>query len=115
VETDPVRMLEVMLGIPGVRVVEIYQESSGLRVEIETSVTTATCPSCRGEAELDDLVTSDLGEHSAMGQSVHLEWLQRRWRCSMASCGGPSWVERDKGIEVFLARSAPRRSDRSKQ
>jgi len=114
-ETDPVRMLEAMLGIPGVRVAEIYEQPSGLRVEIETSVTTASCPSCGGEAELDDLLTVDLGEHSAMGQSVHLEWLQRQWRCSVAKCRAQPWVERDEGIEAFLARSSQRRTDRSKQ
>ena len=114
-ETDPVRMMEAMLGIPGVRVIEIYKEPERLRVEIETPASTATCPICGGEAELDDLQTVDLGEHSALGQCVHLEWLQRRWRCGVPKCRARSWPERDKGIEAFLVRSPHRRPDGSEQ
>jgi hypothetical protein len=47
VETDPVRMMETLLGIPGVRVVEIEEEPLRLRVEIETS---ATCRPVRNIA-----------------------------------------------------------------
>jgi transposase len=114
VETDPVHMMESLLGIPGVRVVEIEEEPPRLRVEIETSATTATCPICGFEAALDDVVTVDLGEHSALGQRVHLEWRKRQWRCEAPKCRARSWPERDKEIEAFLVRS-PHRMDRSKQ
>ena len=114
-ETDPLRMLETMIGIPGARVLEIYQEDEGLRVELETSTATAVCPICRGEGELDGLCTVDLGVHSSMGQPVHLEWVKRQWRCPSAACRARSWTESDKGFEEFLARSPHRRADRSEQ
>lgn len=50
-ETDPVRVMEVMLGIPGVRVTSVDAQPTGLRVELETSAISATCPICRNEAE----------------------------------------------------------------
>jgi hypothetical protein len=115
VETDPVRAMEMMLGIPGVRVIELDIQSSSLRVELETSATSATCPICRNEAESTGVEVVDLGVHSAMGQPMRLEWQQRQWRCPVAKCRARSWSERDKGIEEFLVRSPHRRTDRSEQ
>ena len=43
-ETDLVRAMEMMLGIPGVRVTELDIQPTGLRIELETSATAATCP-----------------------------------------------------------------------
>jgi transposase len=105
--------MEVMLGIPGVRVLTVEEQPGGLRIELEASVTTATCPICGGGAELQGVERVDMGVHSAMGQNVHLEWQQRQWRCPVATCRARSWSERDKGIEEFLARSSHRRTDRS--
>jgi hypothetical protein len=115
VETDPVRAMEMMLSIPGVRVTELDIQPTSLRVELETSATTATCPICRNEAEPTGVELVDLGVHSAMGQPMQLEWHQRQWRCPVAKCRARSWAERDKGIEEFLARSPHRRTDRPQQ
>jgi transposase len=107
--------MEMLLGIPGVRVTELDIQPKGLRVELETSATSATCPICRNEAESAGVEVVDMGVHSAMGQPMHLIWRQRQWRCPVAKCRERSWAERDKGIEEFLARSPHRRTDRSEQ
>jgi|NGEPerStandDraft_6_1074524.scaffolds.fasta_scaffold88388_2 hypothetical protein len=73
VEPVPVRMMEVMLGIPGVRLTGIDAQPTGLRVEFETSATSATCPICRNEVEPARVEVVDLGEPSAKGQCMHLE------------------------------------------
>ena len=72
-EPVPVRMMEVMLGIPGVRLTGIDAQPTGLRVEFETSDTSATCPICRNEVEPAGVEVVDLGEPSAKGQCMHLE------------------------------------------
>jgi transposase len=107
--------MEMLLGIPGVRVTELDIQPTGLRVELETSATSVTCPICRNEAELTGVEVVDMGVHSAMGQPMHLIWHQRQWRCPVTKCRARSWPERDKGIEEFLTRSPHRRADRLEQ
>ncbi|MHB8264037.1 MAG: hypothetical protein ACYDGY_09905 [Acidimicrobiales bacterium] len=111
---DPFCMCEVMLGIPGVRVLAIEETPNGLSVEIETSTTEAWCSICHGLAEAEDEVAVDLGEHFAMGQPVQLIWRQRQWRCTTPGCIG-AFVEKDEGIDTFLARSPHSGGNRSQQ
>jgi len=97
VESDPERVMELLLGIPGVRVLTVEVEPTGMHVDLETSATSAMCPICRNEAEPAGVEVVDLGVHSAMGQPMHLEWHQRQWRCPVVKCRARSWAERDKG------------------
>lgn len=107
---DPIRMVEVMLGIPGVRVLSAERGSGGLRVEIETSATEARCPVCDSPAEPAGRRVVELGVHSAMGQAIHLAFQQRQWRCPVPACAG-SFAEADEGIAAFLQRSPHRGAD----
>jgi hypothetical protein len=107
---DSIRMVEVMLGIPGVHVLSAESGSSGLRIEIETSVTEASCPVCDSPAEPAGRRLVELGVHSAMGQAIHLAWQQRQWRCPVPACAG-SFAEEDEGIAAFLQRSPHRGAD----
>ena len=65
-ETDPERMMELLLGIPGVRVLTVEVEPTGMQVDLETSAASAMCPICRNEAEPAGVEVVDLGVHSAM-------------------------------------------------
>ena len=114
-ETDPERVMELLLGIPGVRVLTVDVEPTGMSVDLVTSADSATCPICKNKAEFAGIEVVDLGVHSAMGQPMQLEWHQRQWRCPVAKCRARSWAERDKGIEEFLVRSPHRRTDRPEQ
>jgi hypothetical protein len=95
-------------------VLEIHQEADGLRVELETSAATATCPICRGEGELDGLSSEDLGVHSAMA-SPCISSGSSDGRCPAAACQAKSWTESDNGFEKVLARSPHRRANRPEQ
>lgn len=107
---DSIRMLEVMLGIPGVHVCSAGEVDGEARVEIETSLSAPRCPICGSPAEADGRELTDLGEHSAMGQPVHLVWQRRRWRCSKTSCA-VSFVEQGEEIATFQERSPHRGGD----
>ena len=107
---DSIRMLEVMLGIPGVHVCGAGEVDGEARVEIETSVSVSRCPICDSPTEVDGRELTDLGEHSAMGQPVHLVWKRRRSRCSKASCA-VSFIEQSDEIAAFQERSPHRGGD----
>ena len=111
---DSIRMLEVMLGIPGVHVCRTGEVDGEVRLWIETSVSAPRCLICDSPAEVDGRELTDLGEHSTMGQPVHLVWQRRRWRCSKTSCA-VSFVEQGEEIATFQERSPHRGGDALQQ
>ena len=107
---DSIRMLEVMLGIPGVHVCSTGEVDAEARIYIETSASAPRCPICDFPAEAAGRELTDLGEHSAMGHPVHLVWQRRRWRCSKTSCA-VFFVEQSEEIATFQERSPHRGGD----
>ena len=111
---DSIRMLEVMLGIPGVHVCRTGEVDGEVRLWIETSVSAPRCLICDSPADADGREFTDLGEYSAMGQPVHLVWQRRRFRCSKTSCA-VSFVEQGEEIATFQERSPHRGGDALQQ
>ena len=107
---DSIRMLEVMLGIPGVHVCSTGEVDAEARIYIETSASAPRCPICDFPAEAAGRELTDLGEHSAMGHPVHLVWQRRRWRCPKTSCA-VFFVEQSEEIATFQERSPHRGGD----
>jgi hypothetical protein len=118
VETDPIRMLGVMLGIPGASVVDGQKLPTGVWLAIETSQKSGRCPECGHPAAADGVEPNELGTFSAMGQAVTIEWRRQMWRCEFPGCPLEPFAEEDEGVTAFLARApqtgrTPARSDQS--
>ena len=92
-ERDSKAMAAMMLGIPGVRVLEIRDVSGEVRVELETIADEASCPSCGAVAEPCGSEVAGRPGLPAFGRPVLLAWRLREWRCSSATCSSSPWVE----------------------
>lgn len=103
-ETDPIRMVGAMFGIPGASVVDGEQVESGVRLVIETTQKSAACPSCGSRGMTDGKELSELGTFPAMGQPVTIHWRRRMWRCETPGCSIERFAEEDEGVTAFLAR-----------
>ena len=51
---DGIGLAEKMLGLPGLRVLEVEEGVGEVIVKVESTVTRAFCPSCRRRAESQD-------------------------------------------------------------
>ena len=104
-ETDAIRMLGAMLGIPGASVVDGEQLQAGIWLAIETAQKPANCPECGRPGAADGVEPYKLGTFSAMGQAVTIEWRCRVWRCESPGCSRDRFPEEDEGVTAFLARA----------
>ena len=86
-------MMEVLLGVRGVRVIGAVSEPEVFRAVVETRVEEARCPRCGADAVEDGRVVRDhLDPEEAFGRAVVFEWHVRRWWCPR-TCGQEPWEE----------------------
>lgn len=94
VTRDPDEMLEVMLGIPGVRVLAVAEDEAGLVVEVETAGVDGLCSSCGEAAEPAGRRVVELDSRQPFfGRPLHLRWNTRGWRCPNPSCSVSTFFE----------------------
>ena len=94
VTSDPNEMLEVMLGIPGVRVLAVAEGDGGLVVEVETVNTDGFCSCCGEAAEpADRRVVEFDSRQPFFGRPLHLSWKTRGWRCVNPACSVSTFFE----------------------
>lgn len=94
VTSDPNEMLEVMLGIPGVRVLSVTEDVTGLVVEVETMNADGFCSSCGKPAEPADRPLVELDSRQPFfGRPLHLSWKTRGWRCVNPACSVSTFFE----------------------
>lgn len=87
VTSEPNEVLEVMLGIPGVRVLGVTEDEAGLLVEIETVSPDGLCSSCGEVAEPAGCRVVELDSRQPFfGRPLHLSWKTRGWRCVNPAC-----------------------------
>jgi transposase len=87
VTSDPKEMVEMLLGIPDVRVLALVEDNTGLWVEIETTPEDANCASCGQPAVPDGRRVVDMKSCQPMfGRPLALSWQARGWRCENTAC-----------------------------
>ena len=104
VESDPQKMVALLLGIPGARLIELRGTDDTLDLLIETDNRPVACPECGSSVEslghvLDDLIASSVG-----GQVTRVTWRRRRWRCVAPDCSVETFFEEDSGVIEFNER-----------
>jgi transposase len=99
VETDPMRMCELLVGLPDVRVLGIDDsEGQPLRILITTKGIRPGCPYCGVVASLKDYDTVEYIDLPVFGRPAHLVWRKRRFECRDPDCPKGSWTEEDPRI-----------------
>lgn len=90
--SDATGVAEVMLGLPGFRVLDA-QESTELVVVVETIPVLTGCPGCGVVATAHDRMAVACRDLPAFGRPVRLVWRKRRFRCDEQLCAVASWTE----------------------
>jgi transposase len=97
-ETDPKKMLELVVGLPEVSVLGVFTRSTHLDLHVETLATVVGCPTCGVPANFKGWREVVLVDLPAFGTPAKLHWHKRRWRCADADCPKGSWTEEDRRI-----------------
>jgi hypothetical protein len=95
VTSDPREIVEMLLGIPDVRVLGLVEDDAGLRVEVETTPENANCASCGHPAVPYGRRVVDMKSRQPMfGRLLALSWKTRGWRCENAACPAGTFFEK---------------------
>lgn len=96
--SDGIGLAEKMLGLEGVRVLEVVEQPGEVVIEVESTRDRAYCPSCRRRAQAQDRVEVHLRDAHCFGRPCRLVMRKRRWRCRTRRCVRKTWTERIAGI-----------------
>lgn len=95
-ESNPIRMCELLVGLPAVKVLGIEQESPGpLRVHVEWVAGRDGGSQCGVVAHVKDRRRVELVDPPSFGRPTRLVWPKWRLRCPEPSCPQGSWTEQD--------------------
>lgn len=92
-ETDPLRMAAIMLGLRDVTVLGIQEDDDGLVVELEPSSAPPRCSQCGKRVVVAGAEILVVQGQSAFGRPTVLSWRLRRFACETAGCLAPEWTE----------------------
>lgn len=90
---DGIAMVKMLLGLPGMDVLEVVEGDNELIVKVETTATVGWCPACGVRAEAQDRTTRSVRDLSCFGRAVRLDVRRRRWRCRESLCVQRTWTE----------------------
>ena len=97
---DGIAMVELLIGLPGMRVLEVRDGDDELVVKVETTADRAFCPGCGVRAQAQDRSTKAVRDLSCFGRPVRLEVEQRRWRCRERACARKTWTEHVDALDT---------------
>ena len=97
-ETDPKKMLELLVGLPEVNVIGLHATDTRVELHIESISARPGCPLCGVLAEPKGWREVVLIDLPFGGRSTALHWHKRRWRCGDQDCSNGSWTEQDDRI-----------------
>ncbi len=97
-ECDPVRMCEILVGLPDVDVIGLDAHTHVLEIHVECRRTKTSCPSCGVVAHLKDQRPVRFVDLPVAGRPMALVWHKRRFRCPDGDCPMGSWTEEDERI-----------------
>jgi transposase len=98
--SDGIGLAEALLGLDGVRVLEVREHADELVVAIESTTTIAWCASCGSRAEAHERKMVELRDLPCFGRPARLVWAKRRWRCREAMCDARTWTERSEHVDA---------------
>ena len=97
-ERDPVRMVQLLVGLPDVNVLGVDDGRELIEIHVECRRSRPGCPDCGVVAHLKDQRVVRLVDLPCFGKATKAAWHKRRWRCSDPDCPNGSWTEGDDRI-----------------
>lgn len=99
-ETDPIRMCEILVGLPDVDLlgVDDLPGEAGLVVHFRSRVPQSDCPACGRRGWVKQHRQVMLVDLPAFGRAVRLAWHKTRYRCPDPDCAQGSWTAHDERI-----------------
>jgi transposase len=97
---DGTGLAELLLGLPGFRVLDVVESDVEVVVWIESTVSRAFCGSCGVLAEAQDRMRVDIRDLACFGRPARLVWSKRRWRCRVRLCPARTWTERSDHVDA---------------
>lgn len=91
-------LAEKLLGLTGMRVVDVIETPDELTVTVESIAGVEGCRRCGSRAESHDRRPVDVRDLSCFGRPVRLRVLKRRWRCPEGECDAKTWTESHPGL-----------------
>jgi len=95
--TDPIRMCDLLVGLPDVNLLAVEDETP-LKVHIELRKPSRRCPDCGERGELKERRRVELVDLAVFGRSCRLVWHKHRWTCGNQACERGSWTSQDARI-----------------
>ena len=97
---DATGVAEVMLGLPGFRVIDAVESDDELVVTVETTPAPIGCPGCGVVAASHNRMPVEYRDLPAFGRPVRLVWHKRRFRCAETGCAMCTWTEVSEALSV---------------
>jgi transposase len=97
---DGTGLAEALLGLSGVRVLEVREDDVELVVTVESTATRAFCRSCGTLAQAQDRMPVDVRDLPCFGRPARLVWVKRRWRCRESWCPAKTWTEHIEHLDT---------------
>ncbi len=98
--SDGIGLAEVLLGLPGFRVLDVVEHDAEVVIRVETTATRAFCRSCGVRAEPQDRMRVDVRDLACFGRPARLVWSKRRWRCRERLCAARTWTEASEHVDA---------------
>jgi transposase len=95
---DATGLAERLLGLPGLRVLEVAEGPEELVVTVESTATLVGCGRCGLRAEAQGRARVDVRDLSCFGRPARLVWHKRRWRCREPLCDAKTWTESSEHV-----------------
>jgi len=110
VETNPIGVCELLVGLPDVNVLGVVDDAGApIVLHVEQRSLRPECPACGRDAWLKDRPEVLLVDLPCFGRPARLVWRKHRWCCSVSSCPMGSWV----GVDGRIAASRMGLTDRA--
>ena len=104
--SDGIGLAEVLLGLPGFRVLDVVEDGAEVVIRVETTATQAFCRTCGARAEPQDRMRVDVRDLACFGRPARLVWSKRRWRCRERLCPARTWTEHSEHVDAQVRQNA---------
>lgn len=98
--SDGIGLAETLLGLSGLRVLDVVETETEVVVWVESTATRAFCRTCGVQAEAQDRMRVDIRDLACFGRPARLVWSQRRWRCRERLCSARTWTEHSEHVDA---------------
>lgn len=91
--SDATGAAEALLGLPGLRVIEVHEDAAEVLIVIELVADLVGCPGCGVVARAHGRADVGYRDLAAFGRPTRLRWRKRRYRCEERLCTIATWSE----------------------